>query len=494
MELNLADLFELVADEVPDATAMVSGERRLTYRDLDHRADRLAHHLAGVGVGAGERVGVQLANGTEYIEAMLACFKIRAVPVNVNYRYVTRELEYLYTDAGLVGLVFHRRFGAAVTGALGVPDRAPCRPRGGRRLATPSASASSTRTRWPDRPSGPGLPRPVGRRPLLRLHGRHHGHAQGRAVAPRRHLLRGHGWWRSVRLGRPHHPARGAGRAGAAPGVTALAIPPFMHAAGHWLAFSTLFGAARSSPRRTAGSTRSRRGAWWRPSGPTPSWWWATPWPAAARRPGRRSRPLRPVVADGGGLGRRRAVAIDQGPAGRAAAGPDRRRPVRLVGDGPGRRRAAGRRPLRAAAPRVDERTDRARRRPRAGGPRIGHRRPSGPRRTCPARLSGRPGRQRPPRSSRRPARLGAARRPGHGGRRRDDHRPRSGLAVHQHRRGEGLPRRGRGRAEGPSGTWPTPSWSARRRALRPTGRGTGAAARRARVDADALRRTRTSC
>jgi len=79
MELNLADLFELVADEVPDAAAMVSGARRLTYRQLDLRADRLAHHLAAAGIGSGDRVGVQLANGTEYVEAMLACFKVQAV-------------------------------------------------------------------------------------------------------------------------------------------------------------------------------------------------------------------------------------------------------------------------------------------------------------------------------------------------------------------------------------------------------------------------------
>src|SRR5665213_3518002 len=119
MEFNLADLFEVVSDEVPDALAMVSGDRRLTYAGLDRRADRLAHHLLAAGVGPDDRVGVQLANGTEYVEVMLACFKIRAVPVNVNYRYVTRELEYLYRDAGLVALVFHRRFRSAAAAALG---------------------------------------------------------------------------------------------------------------------------------------------------------------------------------------------------------------------------------------------------------------------------------------------------------------------------------------------------------------------------------------
>ena len=46
---NLADLFELVADAVPDRLAVVQGTRRVTYAELDRRADRLAHHLAARG-------------------------------------------------------------------------------------------------------------------------------------------------------------------------------------------------------------------------------------------------------------------------------------------------------------------------------------------------------------------------------------------------------------------------------------------------------------
>ncbi len=93
MEFNLADLFESVADTVPDQTALVSGARRLTYAQLDRRANRLAHYLETAGIGPGDRFGVQLVNGTEYLEVMLACFKIRAIPINVNYRYVAAELE-----------------------------------------------------------------------------------------------------------------------------------------------------------------------------------------------------------------------------------------------------------------------------------------------------------------------------------------------------------------------------------------------------------------
>jgi len=115
---NLADLFEMVCDAVPDREALVAGERRFTYRTLDERANRLAHHLASAGIGRGHHVGLQLLNGTEYVEGMLACFKIRAVPINVNYRYVEDELRYLFDDADLRAVIVHRQFGLLITELL----------------------------------------------------------------------------------------------------------------------------------------------------------------------------------------------------------------------------------------------------------------------------------------------------------------------------------------------------------------------------------------
>ena len=111
---NLSELFERVADFVPGAPAMVTVQRRLTYAELERRANSLAHHLAASGIGPGDHVGLHLQNGTEYIEGMLACFKLRAVPININYRYVERELEYLYNHTDVVALIFHRQYAALV--------------------------------------------------------------------------------------------------------------------------------------------------------------------------------------------------------------------------------------------------------------------------------------------------------------------------------------------------------------------------------------------
>jgi acyl-CoA synthetase (AMP-forming)/AMP-acid ligase II len=123
MEFNHADLFEGLADAIGERIAVVmcgqgasgglghaDGAERLTYAELDERANRLAHHLEDAGIGHGAHVGIHLYNGIEYITTVLAALKIRAVPINVNYRYVEAELDYLYRDAELAALVYDAEF------------------------------------------------------------------------------------------------------------------------------------------------------------------------------------------------------------------------------------------------------------------------------------------------------------------------------------------------------------------------------------------------
>lgn len=107
---NIADLFEIVADTVPEREALVCGDARLDYAQLDRRSTQLAHFLAARGIGAGDNVGLYLYNCNEYLEGMLACFKIRAVPVNINFRYAGDELQYIFDNAELTGCIHHREF------------------------------------------------------------------------------------------------------------------------------------------------------------------------------------------------------------------------------------------------------------------------------------------------------------------------------------------------------------------------------------------------
>lgn len=111
---HLAELFEAVAATVPDRLALVAGAQRLTYRELDERANRVANHLLSLGLETGAKVAVYAWNRAEWVEAMLGAFKARLVPINVNYRYVSDELAYLFANADIEAVIAERAFAPAV--------------------------------------------------------------------------------------------------------------------------------------------------------------------------------------------------------------------------------------------------------------------------------------------------------------------------------------------------------------------------------------------
>ncbi len=110
MAFNLADFVEHTVDAVPDRTALICAGRRETYAELEDRANRLAHHLAANGIGERDHVAVYSYNSLEFVEAMIACYKLRAVSINVNYRYVEDELTYILDNSDSRALVFQAQF------------------------------------------------------------------------------------------------------------------------------------------------------------------------------------------------------------------------------------------------------------------------------------------------------------------------------------------------------------------------------------------------
>ena len=114
---NLADMFEQTVDAVPDRTALVTPDGDLTYRQLDERANRVAHHLAGIGIGPGDHVAIDAYNSAAWIETLFGVFKLRAAAINVNYRYLEDELAYLLDNSDTAAVVLHRRFGPCVDAA-----------------------------------------------------------------------------------------------------------------------------------------------------------------------------------------------------------------------------------------------------------------------------------------------------------------------------------------------------------------------------------------
>src|SRR6516165_1559597 len=123
MEFNLADLCEAAVDAYPDREYLVADGDRRTYAEMEARANRLAHHLAAHGIGPKDHVGIYAYNSVEWVETAWAVFKLRAIWVNINYRYVKDELRYLLHNADLKALVHQREFSPLVAALLpGLPD------------------------------------------------------------------------------------------------------------------------------------------------------------------------------------------------------------------------------------------------------------------------------------------------------------------------------------------------------------------------------------
>jgi 3-oxocholest-4-en-26-oate---CoA ligase len=111
---TFADIWETVADGLPEAQALVHGALHESWSEFNRRANSLAHFLLNAGCGHQEKVAFYLYNGPEYIEAFAACSKASLVHVNTNYRYAADELVYLWTNADVVCVLFHGVFGPTI--------------------------------------------------------------------------------------------------------------------------------------------------------------------------------------------------------------------------------------------------------------------------------------------------------------------------------------------------------------------------------------------
>lgn len=114
MALNIADLFEHTVDVVPNRGVIRVEDRLVTYAELESDANRLAHFLASRGIGVSDHVGIYAKNSVEHVVALLAILKIRAVAINVNYRYVEGELDYLFENSDMVALIHDRPYAPLV--------------------------------------------------------------------------------------------------------------------------------------------------------------------------------------------------------------------------------------------------------------------------------------------------------------------------------------------------------------------------------------------
>ncbi len=247
--IDVASVLDAIAAADPDSAAIVFRDRRETRAEVAARTDRLAHHLLANGLGchreratlAGHESGqdhlaIYMHNRVEYLESMLAAWKARVAPFNVNFRYVAEELRYLLADAGATAIVVQSRFAPTLAAILAdlpllrvivqVPDES------GHELLPGAVWYEDALA------AAPAGPPPVAPSPddLYILY------TGGTTGMPKGVL------WRNGDAMIECFGASPTARtidelvAEAATGMRALITPPFMHGAGHWVALRVWLG------------------------------------------------------------------------------------------------------------------------------------------------------------------------------------------------------------------------------------------------------------
>ncbi|MDP9389617.1 MAG: non-ribosomal peptide synthetase, partial [Actinomycetota bacterium] len=137
---TVADLVEAAVARWPHATAVVAGDQSLTYAELDHRANRLAHHLRALGVGPDQCVGVCLERSVDLAVGLVAVLKAGGACVPLDPSYPYERLAFMVGDAGVAAVVTRAALASRLP-ATGAP------------VVLVDAGAT-----WADRPCAPGPP------------------------------------------------------------------------------------------------------------------------------------------------------------------------------------------------------------------------------------------------------------------------------------------------------------------------------------------------
>lgn len=117
MQINIGETLARRTKRMPEREALVETDtgRRFSYSQINHRTNQLVHALRGLGVAAGDRIGILLMNSSEFVETFFATAKLGATLVPLNWRLTPDELEFILKDSGTTTLIYGPEFLAQVT-------------------------------------------------------------------------------------------------------------------------------------------------------------------------------------------------------------------------------------------------------------------------------------------------------------------------------------------------------------------------------------------
>lgn len=123
MTITISTIIEAIAETIPDRPALIHGKKQLSFSDLVDRERRLANFLISQNItihtdraklenwqSGQDHVALYMYNCSEYLECLVGCARARAVPFNINFRYVGEELIYLFSDAKPKVVIYQSTF------------------------------------------------------------------------------------------------------------------------------------------------------------------------------------------------------------------------------------------------------------------------------------------------------------------------------------------------------------------------------------------------
>jgi fatty-acyl-CoA synthase len=107
---TLSGFLQQAAERFPDQPAILFGERRITYAELDELANRFGAGLLRLGIRKGDRVGLYMTNHPEWVITFFGIARMGGVIVPMNTRYRSQEVAYILNNCGAAGLIMGSRF------------------------------------------------------------------------------------------------------------------------------------------------------------------------------------------------------------------------------------------------------------------------------------------------------------------------------------------------------------------------------------------------
>ncbi len=119
MWVSTPRVFDMACAYYPERTALIDGERRLTYRDMNGWANRVANGLSELGVGKGDRVGLLMPNCLEFIPSMVGIWKSGAAMTQMPARASADDFCFFLEEVRASTLIYHRAFDEAIARVRG---------------------------------------------------------------------------------------------------------------------------------------------------------------------------------------------------------------------------------------------------------------------------------------------------------------------------------------------------------------------------------------